>query len=64
MFGVRVNGELTGTVDLRFSGEHFAPGEVNVAYGRYPRWRGRGFAPSGQLSEDGAVSDRYFLDLG
>ncbi|GAB3371121.1 GNAT family protein [Amycolatopsis echigonensis] len=59
-----------------------------MAYGRYPRWRGRGFATravikvepedasssavarrtrftlSGQLSEDGAVFDRYFLDLG
>ncbi|MGW7537962.1 GNAT family N-acetyltransferase [Amycolatopsis sp. NPDC054798] len=43
-FGIRVHGALAGTVDLRFSGEHLAPGETNVAYGLYPRWRGRGFA--------------------
>lgn len=43
-FGIRANGVLAGTVDLRFSGEHLAPGEANVAYGLYPAWRGRGFA--------------------
>ncbi|GAA1024085.1 MULTISPECIES: GNAT family N-acetyltransferase [Amycolatopsis] len=102
-FGIRVNGVLAGTVDLRFSGEHLAPGEANVAYGLYPVWRGRGFATravllavryaagegarravimvepenanssavarragfelSGQVTEDGEVFDRYFLDL-
>ncbi|MEV0663709.1 GNAT family N-acetyltransferase [Actinomadura luteofluorescens] len=35
---------LAGTIDLRFSGEGLAPGQVNVAYGLYPSWRGRGLA--------------------
>ncbi|MET9916047.1 GNAT family N-acetyltransferase [Streptomyces sp. NPDC059605] len=45
-FGIRVGpGEvLAGTVDLRFAGEGLAPGQVNVAYGLYPSWRGRGLA--------------------
>ncbi|GAA2985573.1 hypothetical protein JCM13580A_02730 [Streptomyces drozdowiczii] len=45
-FGIRedVDGVLAGTVDLRFVGEGLAPGQVNVAYGLYPSWRGRGLA--------------------
>ncbi|MFF8958716.1 GNAT family N-acetyltransferase [Streptomyces sp. NPDC014894] len=45
-FGIRAgSGEvLAGTVDLRFAGEGLAPGQVNVAYGLYPSWRGRGLA--------------------
>ncbi|MFD8207036.1 GNAT family N-acetyltransferase [Streptomyces sp. NPDC059695] len=45
-FGIRVGtGEaLAGTIDLRFAGEDLAPGQVNVAYGLYPSWRGRGLA--------------------
>jgi len=43
-FGIRVAGALAGTLDLRFAGEHLAPGEVNLAYGLYPRWRGQGHA--------------------
>lgn len=45
-FGIRVDagGVLAGTVDLRFAGEGLAPGQVNVAYGLYPSWRGRGLA--------------------
>jgi RimJ/RimL family protein N-acetyltransferase len=44
-FGIRFSGEtLIGTVDLRFEGEGLASGEVNVAYGLYPAWRGRGLA--------------------
>ncbi|MFB0630431.1 GNAT family N-acetyltransferase [Streptomyces sp. AB3(2024)] len=45
-FGIRVgDGEvLAGTVDLRFAGEGLGPGQVNVAYGLYPSWRGRGLA--------------------
>ncbi|MCX4911664.1 GNAT family N-acetyltransferase [Streptomyces sp. NBC_00878] len=35
---------LAGTIDLRFAGEALAPGQVNVAYGLYPSWRGRGLA--------------------
>ncbi|GIG56906.1 hypothetical protein Lfu02_12780 [Longispora fulva] len=43
-FGIRVAGTLAGTVDLRFEGEGLAPGQVNVAYGLYPSFRGRGLA--------------------
>ncbi|WP_033212927.1 GNAT family N-acetyltransferase [Kitasatospora phosalacinea] len=45
-FGIRTGaGEvLAGTVDLRFAGEGLAPGQVNVAYGLYPSWRGYGLA--------------------
>lgn len=37
-------GSLAGTIDLRFEGEGLSPGQVNVAYGLYPPWRGRGLA--------------------
>ncbi|MEU4823548.1 GNAT family N-acetyltransferase [Actinomadura sp. NPDC023710] len=45
-FGIRMGADeaLAGTIDLRFSGEGLAPGQVNVAYGLYPLWRGRGLA--------------------
>ncbi|MFF5446192.1 GNAT family N-acetyltransferase [Streptomyces sp. NPDC012888] len=45
-FGVRTGADqvLAGTIDLRFAGEGLAPGQVNVAYGLYPSWRGRGLA--------------------
>ncbi|MER6997738.1 GNAT family N-acetyltransferase [Streptomyces sp. NPDC000410] len=45
-FGIRVGADeaLAGTIDLRFAGEGLAPGRVNVAYGLYPSWRGRGLA--------------------
>lgn len=45
-FGIRLgaDGVLAGTVDLRFEGEGLAPGQVNVAYGLYLLWRGRGLA--------------------
>ena len=49
-FGIRAGaaaaaGEaLAGTIDLRFTAEGLAPGQVNVAYGLYPSWRGRGLA--------------------
>ncbi|MEU5384792.1 GNAT family N-acetyltransferase [Kitasatospora cineracea] len=45
-FGIRAGAEevLAGTVDLRFAGAGLAPGQVNVAYGLYPPWRGRGLA--------------------
>ncbi|MGW4401105.1 GNAT family N-acetyltransferase [Amycolatopsis nivea] len=58
-FGIRVNDVLAGTADLRFSGEHLAPGEVNVAYGLYPAWRGRGFATRAV-----ALAVRYAADEG
>ncbi|GAB1819820.1 GNAT family N-acetyltransferase [Herbidospora sp. RD11066] len=38
-FGIRVNGVLAGTLDLRFGAD-----EVNIAYGLYPAWRGKGLA--------------------
>ncbi|GAA1544299.1 hypothetical protein GCM10009730_61820 [Streptomyces albidochromogenes] len=45
-FGIRAGTDkvLAGTTDLRFTGESLAPGQVNVAYGLYPSWRGRGLA--------------------
>ncbi|GJF35115.1 hypothetical protein KNE206_78150 [Kitasatospora sp. NE20-6] len=45
-FGIRVDaGEvLAGTIDLRFAGDGLVPGQVNIAYGLYPSWRGRGLA--------------------
>ncbi|WP_426404628.1 GNAT family N-acetyltransferase [Streptomyces sp. R-07] len=45
-FGIRVGADetLAGTVDLRFEGQGLAPGQVNVAYGLYPSWRGHGLA--------------------
>ncbi|GHG92151.1 GNAT family N-acetyltransferase [Streptomyces lanatus] len=45
-FGIRVGvGEtLAGTIDLRFAAEGLTRGQVNVAYGLYPAWRGRGLA--------------------
>ncbi|MFF8377901.1 GNAT family N-acetyltransferase [Streptomyces sp. NPDC015661] len=45
-FGIRAGDDkvLAGTVDLRFTGEGLAPGQVNVAYGLYPSWRGHGLA--------------------
>ncbi|PJN34376.1 GNAT family N-acetyltransferase [Streptomyces sp. CB02959] len=45
-FGIRVGTDeaLAGTIDLRFAAEGLSPGQVNVAYGLYPSWRGRGLA--------------------
>ncbi|MBO2463453.1 GNAT family N-acetyltransferase [Actinomadura violacea] len=45
-FGIRVEpaGTLAGTVDLRSNVEGLGPGQMNVAYGIYPAWRGRGLA--------------------
>lgn len=45
-FGIRTGADevLAGTIDLRFAGEELAPGQVNIAYGIYPSWRGRGLA--------------------
>ncbi|MGW0708070.1 GNAT family N-acetyltransferase [Streptomyces sp. NPDC002643] len=45
-FGIRVGAAevLAGTIDLRFTADGLAPGQVNVAYGLYPTWRGRGLA--------------------
>ena len=35
-------GEQAGYIDLRFRAEYITAGEVNVSYGIYPQWRGRG----------------------
>ncbi|WP_234430897.1 GNAT family N-acetyltransferase [Streptomyces sp. NRRL F-4489] len=45
-FGIRAGTDevLTGTIDLRFVAEGLSPGQVNVAYGLYPSWRGLGLA--------------------
>ncbi|MFG2332361.1 GNAT family N-acetyltransferase [Streptomyces sp. NPDC048604] len=60
-FGIRVGAEgtLAGTVDLRFEGEGLAPGQVNVAYGLYPSWRGRGLATRAVL-----LASKYAADAG
>ena len=45
-FGIRVDGgrTLAGTIDLRSEAEGLTRGQVNVAYGLYPAWRGRRYA--------------------
>ncbi|WP_245685233.1 GNAT family N-acetyltransferase [Streptomyces yerevanensis] len=45
-FGVRTGTppSLAGTIDLRFQAPDLAPGQVNIAYGLYPSWRGQGLA--------------------
>ncbi|MFD1543879.1 GNAT family N-acetyltransferase [Nonomuraea guangzhouensis] len=45
-FGIHVDTQaaLVGTIDLRFGLEDLADGQVNIAYGLYPKWRGRGLA--------------------
>ncbi|ELS50306.1 GNAT family N-acetyltransferase [Streptomyces viridochromogenes] len=45
-FGIRSGPDetLAGTIDLRFAQQGLAPGQVNVAYGLYPSWRGQGLA--------------------
>lgn len=60
-FGIRAGADevLAGTVDLRFAGEGLAPGQVNVAYGLYPSWRGRGLATRAVL-----LASRYAADEG
>ncbi|GHE09636.1 GNAT family N-acetyltransferase [Streptomyces alanosinicus] len=60
-FGIRVGADemLAGTLDLRFAAEGLAPGQVNVAYGLYPSWRGRGLATRAVL-----LVSRYAADEG
>ncbi|MFE5614438.1 GNAT family N-acetyltransferase [Streptomyces sp. NPDC056524] len=60
-FGVRVGADetLAGTIDLRFAAEGLSPGQVNVAYGLYPSWRGRGLATRAVL-----LVSRYAADEG
>ncbi|MET7311245.1 GNAT family N-acetyltransferase [Streptomyces sp. NPDC005571] len=45
-FGIRAGDRkvLAGTIDLRFDTADLAPGQVNIAYGLYPAWRGKGLA--------------------
>ncbi|MER5276796.1 GNAT family N-acetyltransferase [Streptomyces sp. NPDC002809] len=45
-FGIRAGAgrTLAGTIDLRFAEDCLDPGQVNIAYGLYPPWRGRGLA--------------------
>ncbi len=45
-FGIRsgAGDTLTGTIDVRFAQQGLAPGQVNIAYGLYPSWRGQGLA--------------------
>jgi RimJ/RimL family protein N-acetyltransferase len=46
VFGIRwaATDEPAGTVDARTREDFLGPGQVNVAYGLYPQWRGRGIA--------------------
>ncbi|MFG2630185.1 GNAT family N-acetyltransferase [Streptomyces sp. NPDC048473] len=45
-FGIRAGDPkvLAGSIDLRFESAGLAPGQVNIAYGLYPDWRGQGLA--------------------
>lgn len=45
-FGIRCGAEATlaGTVEVQFDQPYLPPGQVNLAYGLYPAWRGRGIA--------------------
>ncbi|MFI6790051.1 GNAT family N-acetyltransferase [Nonomuraea sp. NPDC050383] len=45
-FGIHVaaRADLVGTIDVRFGTEDLAEGQVSIAYGLYPKWRGRGLA--------------------
>ncbi|MEV4800209.1 GNAT family N-acetyltransferase [Nonomuraea sp. NPDC049421] len=45
-FGIHVAGhrDLVGTMDVRFGTEELPDDQVNLAYGLYPQWRGRGLA--------------------
>ena len=43
-FGIRVGPELAGTLEVQFDQPYLEAGEVNLSYGLYPEWRGRGLA--------------------
>lgn len=45
-FGIRCGAEtvLAGTMDVQFDQPYLPPGQVNLSYGLYPAWRGRGLA--------------------
>ncbi|WP_443049236.1 GNAT family N-acetyltransferase [Streptomyces sp. NBC_00316] len=45
-FGIRAGDRrvLAGTIDLRFDTAHLTSGQVSIAYGLYPAWRGKGLA--------------------
>ncbi|MBO8191879.1 GNAT family N-acetyltransferase [Streptomyces oryzae] len=62
-FGIQVGTDetlaLAGTIDLRFTAEGLSPGQVNVAYGLYPSWRGRGLATRAVL-----LASRYAANEG
>jgi RimJ/RimL family protein N-acetyltransferase len=73
-FGIRMGADevLAGTIDLRFSGEGLAPGQVNVAYGQVEPEnpasaavaRRAGFTPSKPThGKDGTRFDWYIRDL-
>ncbi|MEU6744668.1 GNAT family N-acetyltransferase [Spirillospora sp. NPDC046719] len=60
-FGIRTGADevLAGTIDLRFAGDELALGQVNIAYGLYPSWRGRGLATRAVL-----LASRYAASEG
>ncbi|WP_421107696.1 GNAT family N-acetyltransferase [Streptomyces sp. NEAU-S77] len=57
--GAAAGAALAGTIDLRFTAEGLAPGQVNIAYGLYPSWRGRGLATRAVL-----LASRYAAQEG
>lgn len=36
------SGSQAGYIDLRFKADYITDGQVNISYGLYPQWRGRG----------------------
>ena len=43
-FGIRTGQDLAGTIEVQFDQPYLKAGEVNLSYGLYPQWRGRGLA--------------------
>lgn len=45
-FGIRTLREnaLVGTIEVQLDKEFLAAGQANIAYGLYPKWRGKGLA--------------------
>jgi RimJ/RimL family protein N-acetyltransferase len=60
-FGIRVGsaGTLAGTVDVQHDQAYLKPRQVNIAYGLYPAWRGKGLATRSVL-----LACRYAAGLG
>lgn len=53
------SGALVGTLRLHAGLDVLRPGEVNVSYGLYPPWRGRGLASRALALGIGVAIDRF-----